>query len=67
MKNSLKKISIAEAKTLVLDKEALASIEKNNDPIFRINENESAKSLVNNQLLEIEIAFRKCDRYGIFE
>jgi len=67
MINPLKKISTSEAKDLIPDKEILESVEKDNDPIFKISRPESTKDLLNNQLLEIEIALRKCDRYGVFE
>lgn len=64
MKEKLKKITNKEVLDIIADKDALKHIkEKGVIPL----EVRDVKSNIKNNLIELEIAFRKCDRFGVFE
>lgn len=69
MKTKLQKISINETgKNLIKDVEVIKEIKKTKEPIYVLIEPKISEKLEKNtnQLLEIEIALRKCDRFGFF-
>ncbi len=66
MKEKMKKITNKKAKNIIFDKDALNRIEKTREMPLEIEDISSNRHRKTNHLIEIEIAFRKCDRFGVF-
>lgn len=63
--NGLKKISVNSIK-LNIPKNDLVSIQKNFNHVFILEKTEPFKDREIDNLIEIEIAVRKCRRVGVF-
>ena len=67
MKEKLKKITNKEAKNIIPDKDALRYIKRTKEQPFVIKEFKAKKDKTTDRLIKLEIAFRKCDRFGVFK
>jgi len=61
----LKQIKVDDIKNFTIDKDIIKDAQKTNQPIFKLAAKERfAKT---NNLVEIEVAVRKCRRVGVFK
>ena len=64
MKGKLKKLTIDEARNVIFN-EDVAHIKKTDEPFFEISDKALARKT--DELIELEIALRKCERVGVFK
>jgi N-acetylmuramic acid 6-phosphate (MurNAc-6-P) etherase len=67
MSEKLTKITNREIKNIIIDKDVLRQIEKTGETPFVIKEIKSKEDKITDHLIKLEIAFRNCDRFGVFE
>ena len=67
MKEKLKKITNEEVKNIIFDKDALRHIKKTGETPFEIKGINLSGYKAPDRLIELEIAFRRCSRFGVFE
>ena len=67
MTKKLKKISYSEVEKVVYDKDAAMELKENNESIYKADYKNSCVGKVDDDLVKIEVAMRKCRRVGVFE
>lgn len=65
--NQLKQIEFQEIEGIIVDKEIPKEIKENKEPVFKINSSSNAEIETPDQLINIEIALRRCRRVGVFK
>lgn len=65
--SKLKQIEIQEIESIVIDKDIAKEMKETEEPIYKINSDTSAEIKTPNQLINIEIALRRCRRVGMFK
>lgn len=65
--NKLKQIKFQEMANMFADKELVNQIKETKEPMFIISSGIATDIEIPDQLIDIEIALRKCRRVGVFK
>ncbi len=63
----LKQIETRELEGIIIDKSIVKEIKETKEPVYKISSSASTEIKNSNQLINIEIALRRCRRVGIFK
>lgn len=62
----LREVTIKEAKEFIPDKDVLRAVIDSGEPVLKVSGNVAISKSKNDELIELEVALRKCERLGVF-